>query len=205
MASLVGVPVPASASPASSRACSASSGSIGIERKGSHYEDDWRGNAGVVVRHSGARNWGGPGALVRSGAKVVLGGPAADRSKCGAPKERAASEGQSAERAVGTKPCPTSPAHARAFCLRTFERAHYPHRARPGNATGQAPLQRLRPAGDGTARDDAELGARLAERVRINVRLLGRLLEIAHRLGAMGERVAEKPLSAFAAFRLCRL
>jgi hypothetical protein len=97
MASLVGVPVPASASPASSRACSASSGSIGIERKGSHYEDDWRGNAGVVVRHSGARNWGGPSALVRSGAKVVVGGPAADRSKCGAPKERAASERQSAE------------------------------------------------------------------------------------------------------------
>src|SRR5215471_11476904 len=52
-------------------------------------------NAGVVVRHSGARST--PGALVRSGATLVVGGPAADKSNCGAPKERADSKGQGAE------------------------------------------------------------------------------------------------------------
>src|SRR5215831_16627137 len=51
-------------------------------------------NAGVVVRHSGARS---TGALVRSGATLVVGGPAADKSNCGAPKERADSKGQGAE------------------------------------------------------------------------------------------------------------
>ena len=63
----------------------------------------------------------------------------------------------------------------------------------------------MRPAGIGAAGDDAEIGTRLFERMRIDVRLLGRLLEVAHLLGAVGERVQEEALRALPAFRLCRL
>jgi hypothetical protein len=46
----------------------------------------------------------------------------------------------------------------------------------------------------GTAGDDAEVAARLLERMRIDVGLGGRLLDVADPLGAMGERVLEKLL-----------
>ena len=69
----------------------------------------------------------------------------------------------------------------------------------------QRPLYRLHASGIAAGSDDAEGGARLVQRLRIDVGLGGRLLEVAHLLGAMGERVAEKALCALAALRLCRL
>jgi len=65
----------------------------------------------------------------------------------------------------------------------------------------QAPLHRLDAAGVGAAGDDAEVGARLLQRRRIDVGLAGGRLDAAHRLGAMGERVAEEALRALAGFR----
>ena len=47
-----------------------------------------------------------------------------------------------------------------------------------------APLHRLRPAGTGAAGDDAEIGARLFQRLRIHVRLSGVLFEVADPLRA---------------------
>jgi len=53
----------------------------------------------------------------------------------------------------------------------------------------QVPLHRLRPAGIGAASDDAEIGARLLQRLRVDVGLGGRLLDGGHRLGATGKLV----------------
>jgi len=61
-----------------------------------------------------------------------------------------------------------------------------------GRSAGQAPLHRLHAAGVAAAGDDAEIGARLFERLRIDVRLGGRFLDGGHLLGAMGERVPEE-------------
>jgi hypothetical protein len=57
---------------------------------------------------------------------------------------------------------------------------------------GQAPLHRVRAAGIGAGGDDAEVGARLLERLRIDVGLFGRLLGIADLLRAISERVRDR-------------
>src|SRR5215470_13346747 len=49
------------------------------------------------------------------------------------------------------------------------------------------------------AGDDAEVGARLPERLRIDVRTNGCLFYVGRALGALGERVLQKTLRALAA------
>jgi len=67
-----------------------------------------------------------------------------------------------------------------------------------GRSAGQAPLHGLHAAGIAARSDDAEIGARLFERHRIDVDLAGRRLDRGHRLGAMRELVAEEALRAAA-------
>ena len=58
------------------------------------------------------------------------------------------------------------------------------------------PLHRHDAAGIAAGGDEAEVGAGLRERVRIDVGLFGGILDGAHLLGAMGERFPEEPLGA---------
>jgi hypothetical protein len=51
-----------------------------------------------------------------------------------------------------------------------------------GRSAGQAPLHGLHAAGVAAARHDAEIGARLLQRARIDVRLFGCILDEARRL-----------------------
>jgi hypothetical protein len=67
-----------------------------------------------------------------------------------------------------------------------------------GGRCGQAPLHGLRSAGIGAADDDAKPGARPLERVLIDTGLHRRRLDVAHLLGAVGERVEQKALCALA-------
>ena len=67
------------------------------------------------------------------------------------------------------------------------------------SAGGQAPLDRHHAAGVAAADDDAEFGARLFERLRINVGFDGGLFDIARRLGATCELLAQELLRALAA------
>ena len=55
-------------------------------------------------------------------------------------------------------------------------------------------------AGIAAGGDDAEITARLRERVRIDVGLFSGIFDGGRRLGAMRERVFEEPLRALAAF-----
>src|SRR6516165_11172034 len=73
-----------------------------------------------------------------------------------------------------------------------------------GRSAGQAPLHRLHAAGVAAARDDAEVAARLRQRLDIDVGLLGRRLDVAHRPGTMGERVFEEALGAPSIFHVTR-
>src|SRR5262249_42055422 len=72
---------------------------------------------------------------------------------------------------------------------------------------GQAPLHGVRAAGVGPGGEDAEVAARLCECLHIDASPDRLLLNVAHALGAMGERVLEELLRALAAFGrlLCRV
>ena len=72
-----------------------------------------------------------------------------------------------------------------------------------GPSAGQAPLHRLHAAGSGAAGDDAKRSARLGERDRVDVRLLGRFLDFARLLGTTCELLAEEPLRALLAVGRC--
>jgi len=75
-----------------------------------------------------------------------------------------------------------------------------------GRSAGQAPLQGVRSAGIGAAGDEAEVGARPLQRLRINVRLGGRFLDGARLLGATCELLPQELLRPLAAIgRRCRL
>ena len=54
----------------------------------------------------------------------------------------------------------------------------------------------------GAAGDDAEIGARLLEHVRLDVRLLGGRFGVAHLLRPLGERVLEEALRTNALTKL---
>jgi hypothetical protein len=69
-----------------------------------------------------------------------------------------------------------------------------------GRSAGQAPLHGVRPAGIGAGGDDAEIGARLFQRLRIDVGLGGRLLDVGHLLRATRKLVLEELLRPPAAF-----
>ena len=60
-----------------------------------------------------------------------------------------------------------------------------------GPLAWQAPLHRLRAAGVGAAGDDAEIGARLFERLRIDMGLGGRLLDGASRCDSLPYRYTD--------------
>src|SRR5215813_15637019 len=68
-----------------------------------------------------------------------------------------------------------------------------------GRSAGQRPLHGLHAAGIAAGGDDAEVGARLPERLLIDVGLSGRLLDDARRLGATCELLAQELLRALAA------
>jgi len=75
-----------------------------------------------------------------------------------------------------------------------------------GRSAGQRPLHGLHAAGNAAGGDDAEVGARLPERLLVNVGLGGRILDDARLLGATSELLAKELLRALAALgRLCRL
>src|SRR5262249_61821996 len=75
-----------------------------------------------------------------------------------------------------------------------------------GRSAGQAPLQGVHSAGIGAAGDEAEVGARPLQRLRINVRLGGRFLDGARLLGATCELLPQELLRPLAAIgRACRL
>src|SRR5262245_50905186 len=74
-----------------------------------------------------------------------------------------------------------------------------------GRSARQAPLHRLHAPGIAAADDDAEVGARVFERARIDVGLFGLILDDARVLGATCELLPKELLRALAAFRLCRL
>src|SRR5215469_12211658 len=65
-----------------------------------------------------------------------------------------------------------------------------------GRSAGQAPLHGLHAPGIAAGGDDAEVGARLPERLLVNVGLGGRLLDGGHRFGATCERVLQELLRA---------
>jgi hypothetical protein len=67
-----------------------------------------------------------------------------------------------------------------------------------GWSARQAPLHGVRPASVSAVGDDTEVGARLLQRLHVDVRLFSRLLDIAHAPRAMGERVLEESLRALA-------
>src|SRR5262249_50502702 len=78
--------------------------------------------------------------------------------------------------------------------------------AESARLAGQAPLHRLHAAGIAAGGDDAEVGARLPERLLVNVGLGGRILDDARLLGATSELLPKELLRARAALgRLCRL
>jgi len=64
---------------------------------------------------------------------------------------------------------------------------------------GQAPLHGLHATGIAAGGDDAEVAARLFERLRIDVGFDGGLFDIARRLGAPRELLAQEMLGALAA------
>src|SRR5262249_11211133 len=68
-----------------------------------------------------------------------------------------------------------------------------------GRSAGQRPLHRLHTAGVGARGDDAEVGARLPERLLVNVGLGGCILDDARLLGATCELLAQEMLRALAA------
>src|SRR5215472_4486159 len=68
-----------------------------------------------------------------------------------------------------------------------------------GRSAGQAPLHGLHAAGIGAAGDDAEVAARLRERLDVDVGLFGRFLDVGHPLGATSELLAKELLRALAA------
>src|SRR5262245_20781832 len=69
----------------------------------------------------------------------------------------------------------------------------------PTGSARQAPLHSLHAAGIGAAGDDAEVSARLFERLRIDVGFDGGFLEVADSLQTLRKLVAEKSLRALAA------
>ena len=64
---------------------------------------------------------------------------------------------------------------------------------------GQAPLHRLHAAGIAAADDDTEIGARLPERLLVNVGLGGCILDDGRLLGATCELLAQEMQRALAA------
>src|SRR5262249_3367028 len=68
-----------------------------------------------------------------------------------------------------------------------------------GRSAGQAPLHRERVAGIAAAHDDAEIGARLPERLLIDTRPGRSVFDIARRLGATCELLAQEMQRALAA------
>ena len=77
------------------------------------------------------------------------------------------------------------------------------NRNRRARGRRQAPLDGLNAAGIAAAGDDAEVGACLREGCRVDMGLLGRLLEIADPLRALDERVEKETVRALAGLR-CR-
>ena len=75
-----------------------------------------------------------------------------------------------------------------------------------GRLARQAPLHGLHGAGIGAAGDDAEVGARLPERLLVNAGLGGCILDDARLLGATCELLAQEMLGALAGVGwVCRL
>src|SRR5262249_4523861 len=70
-----------------------------------------------------------------------------------------------------------------------------------GRSAGQGPLHGLHAAGIAAADNDAEIGARLPERLLVNVGLGGCILDDARRLGATCELLAQELLRARARSR----